>query len=97
MKGVLSHLITGIRNLKSLFKCRDCALRDQHIYDLRERIADLKAITIPPAKAGAIPVLSLESDAILSGSDEIIAIKDELSDEEQAVIDEASRILAGTY
>lgn len=82
-------------------KCKVCQEREQRISDLKSEIEYLRRLALPQNNA-KIPLIELEANAMLNGTEEQIVIRspnDENPGEpSQAEIDaEAQRILAGTY
>lgn len=77
-----------------LFKCRVCAEKDKRIQDLLGQIADLRKLAIPDTSK--ISLVSLESDAVMSGHDEQIPIEIR-EDEALESSYERDRLLSGTY
>lgn len=83
-----------------MFKCKVCAEKDQRISDLKEQIAHLRQqIALPSNDPETVPALALEADAIMSGHQHVIEIKDtELpEDDSDAEQLERDRILSANY
>lgn len=64
---------------------------------LRAQNADFRSMVFPENRPGHVPVLSAESDAILSGNEETLEMSDEQIKEWHSINSEASRVLNGTY
>lgn len=75
-----------------MFRCRVCQEKDARIADLKTQIAYLSRLATPDNSG--IPLVHLEADAILSGSQEIIEVDQSKVDE---TISERDRLLSGTY
>lgn len=68
---------------------------ERRISDLQAQIAMLHKLVLPQNSQGLIPLIQLEQDAIMSGQDELILVKD--ADSAEEINSEASRLLSGQY
>lgn len=82
-----------------MFSCKACPCKDAHIKSLQDEVANLRRLVIPSESAGnVLPVIHLEADAILSGSQEVMQISDkELKKQAEDANSEVSAILSGSY
>ena len=80
-----------------MFKCKVCTEKDLRIADLKEHIRALS----PHNKASEIPLLHIEADKIMSGSDEVMEVTSEevrgMSEEDLRILSERDRLLSGNY
>jgi len=80
-----------------MFECKVCAEKDLRIADLKAHIEALS----PTRNDYKIPLVSIEADQCLSGSNEIIEISNEeveqMSPADQAILSERDRLLSGNY
>lgn len=86
------------------FKCKTCLAKDDHIAALNEQIKFLKLQLNPNASPFNQPLVLREADMILSAEETPIAIPDNLSEEQEAeveeykkAISERDRLLSGNY
>lgn len=77
--------------------CKVCKEKDLRIAELQAQVELLRSLVAPPASASRIPILQVESDAILSGRDEAIDPTPDQQRELARIESEANRILSGTY
>lgn len=81
-----------------MFNCKRCKEKDLRILDLKEQMSFLRGMVSPPHDPNKIPTSALEADAVLNGHQHIIHVEAEPEeDEEDTVIRERDRVLAGTY
>lgn len=77
--------------------CKICKEKDARIYDLKSQLETLRKLVFTPTSASSIPVLSLEADRILSGSDESTSLTKAQIEEMNEIESERSRLLSGTF
>ena len=80
-----------------MFRCKVCVEKSLRIADLKEEIKVLRSLTIPSNDPNDISSESLEADAILSGRQDVITIKELPKDDISEELAERDRILSGTY
>lgn len=78
-------------------RCKICTEKDLRIATLEAQVHLLTTLVAPPASASRIPILQVESDAILSGRDEAIDPTPDQQRELERIESEANRIFSGTY
>lgn len=88
----------------NLFRCKVCAEKNERIAEYKAQIEYLKNLTIPNNNPALPPLLTLEADNVMSGSQAITDVsKDQLDEfekylkEKQDEVSEANSLLAGTY
>ena len=84
----------------SLWACKSCQCKDAMIVHLEKEVEYLREIVRPRStRNDTIPLIDLERDAVMSGQEEIIEVRQSADPRmSQDEIDaEASRILSGAY
>lgn len=83
--------VLGVHSADKL--CAGCIAKDAHIQDLR-------SLVVPSYKPRSLPIVELEADAIMSGQQDVIEIKEVSGDDIQTQEDidsEAERIFSANY
>ena len=84
-----------------MFKCKVCSEKDSRIADLKEQISLLSKMAYPSSNPSVLPSVVVESDRVLSGTQEALSADRKLTKEElsslQEVEEEAQRILTGNF
>lgn len=79
--------------------CKACQEKDARIADLKEQVAFLRELARRPETSNkSIPQVTFEADAVLSGQQAVIEIKEgETGISINEIESERDRLLAGTY
>jgi len=89
---------TDLCNLKDAALAQQARFYESRIIDLQAQIEDLRKLVFPEnTHPKAIPLVQVESNAILSGEDEMIQVDAQQEDEYDRVIAEREAILSGEY
>ncbi len=70
---------------------------EARIADLKAEIGALRTLVLPSSRPYHIPVGQLEADAVLSGTQDILQLTPEQSQEQDEILAERDRILSGQY
>lgn len=88
----------------NLFRCKVCQEKNERLADYKAQIDYLRLLTIPDNNPSRPPLLTLEADNVISGSQAVVEVsKDQQQEfekylqEKQDEVSEANSLLAGTY
>ena len=78
-----------------MFACKVCKAQQAHIESLQAEVKMLRGLISP--QSSTIPLVQVEADAVLSGSQEPIQPSKDQIEEYERIQSEAARLLTGTY
>jgi hypothetical protein len=80
-----------------MFSCRVCVEKEKRIDELKSQVEMLRSLVSPAVPSRSVPLVHVESDAILSARDEPVLLNKDQTKELDRIESEATKILTGNY